>query len=740
MKTSIPGSGLVRLPLLGWFVFAATAWVLLVGALRESSRGWTWITWGGLGGLGFFSWEFRRRERERERLRSAWQHSEERHRQLFEHSLAAILVLDSERRFRDANQAGLELLGYSRTELLGRCFADVDAGPYGKAPVSPEPGAAGLPIDGEHQLRRKDGATRVVSGKSLPETAADGSLLGTTSILLDITGTRAADEARRQSERRLSLFFNQSLDGYYFSELETPQEWSQHTDKDRVLEYIRTHQRITEVNDAMLAQYGASREEFLGRPVAQFFEHDVEEGRRLHRQLCDQGRLHVETCERRDDGTTIWIEGDYVCIFDADHRITGTFGIQRDITRRKQAEEARAQLEAQLRHSQKLEAVGQLAGGVAHDFNNILAALMMNLGLMQRDAPLSPTTRAGLQEMEPLIDRASTLVRQLLLFARRGVMHFQILDLNELVLRLLKMLQRLIGAHIRLLVPEGRLALWVRADPGMLEQVVTNLVVNARDALPQGGQIEILMLALTVDATHVATHPEARPGAFICLAVRDNGTGMEETTLERLFEPFFTTKDVGRGTGLGLSTVQGIVQQHEGWIEVDSTPGRGSTFRVYLPAVAPPDSTNAPETAASPHPVTLPSGHETLLLAEDEASVREAMARTLERQGFRVLQAGDGATALRIWAVGQPRVDLLLADVVMPEGIDGFALAAKLRESRPSLPVLLLTGYSAELMKRGNQLPGETRFLQKPCSPRELLGTIRQMLDAEADAGASRVS
>lgn len=544
-------------------------------------------------------------------------------------------------------------------------------------------------------------------------------------------------EAWSQTQRRLSLFFNQSLDGYYFSELETPQPWNEQTDKDQVLEYIRTHQRITEVNDAMLAQYGASREEFLGRPVGEFFAHDRTQGQRLHRQLCDQGRLHVETCERRQDGTPIWIEGDYLCIYDAQHRITGTFGIQRDITARKRAEEARAQLEEQLRHARKLEAIGQLAGGVAHDFNNILAALMMNVGMLQRAPALPDSLRIGLEEMDPLLDRAATLVRQLLLFARRGVMNFQTLDLNDLLRQLLQMLGRLIGAHIRLRYSEPASPLWVRADPGMLEQVVTNLVVNARDALPRGGRIDLALEAVEIDATHVAHQPEARPGAFVRLTVRDDGVGMDATTQRRMFEPFFTTKEVGKGSGLGLSTVQGIVQQHQGWIEVASAPGQGSLFHIYLPAVAPPLAELVPP--APPESTALPQGSETILLTEDETPLRQSMARALERQGYRVHQAGDGLEALQRWREESPTPQLLITDMVMPEGIDGFHLAEQLRQDQPDLPILFMTGYSAELLKRAPALPPGTAVLQKPISPRDLLEAVRHALDAPATrAGNSR--
>ncbi|MBL9135071.1 MAG: PAS domain S-box protein [Verrucomicrobiales bacterium] len=711
----------------GWIVFGMVVWSLLIAAAWATPWGLVVLWPLGLTAIGAFGVLIRRRDRDLQRTRVALSASEEKYRRIFDDSLAAILLLDPQLRFIDANQAALNLFGYSREELLRRSFAEIDAGPVHSGQSTNQAPSLAQPLSGEHNLRRKDGTLIVVSGNSQTLKDSNGGVTGTLLLLVDLTETRKTEEAWQQSQRRLSLFFNQSLDGYYFSELETPQEWNENTDKDRVLDYIRSHQRITEVNDAMLAQYGASREEFLGRPVGQFFRHDMEDGRRLHRQLCDEGRLHVETCERREDGTPVWIEGDYVCIFDNQHRITGTFGVQRDITQRKQAEELRAQLESQLRHAQKLEAIGQLAGGVAHDFNNILAAMMMNFGMMRREPGLSNATRERLEEITPLMERAATLVQQLLLFARRGVMHFQVVDLRELLLHLLQMLRRLIGEHIRLQFPGYPSPVWVRADPGMIEQVVTNLVVNARDALPSGGQIDLTLDLVEVSAAHSEIHSEARPGSFVRLSVRDTGTGMDETVQRKLFEPFFTTKEIGKGTGLGLSTVRGIVQQHEGWIEVDSAPGRGSTFCILLPAAAPPQLQSAPEPTGSP--AALPRGHHRILLVEDEPTLRHAVAHVLERQGFQVLQAGEGKEALRLWDAPVSNVDLLLTDVVMPEGMDGLELARLLRRSRPDLPVILMTGYSAELLKPGFEVPPGTHFLQKPCGPHELIDTIRQALE-----------
>jgi CheY-like chemotaxis protein len=367
---------------------------------------------------------------------------------------------------------------------------------------------------------------------------------------------------------------------------------------------------------------------------------------------------------------------------------------------------------------------------VAHDFNNILAALMINLGMLRHEEDVPPAVRESLAEMSPLVQRAAGLTRQLLLFARRSVMQRRVLDLDLLIEDLLKMLVRLIGESISLRYQSSQESLWVDADPGMIEQAITNLVVNARDAMPAGGQIELSARRAAVDAAHVAAHPQARSGAFVCLTVSDTGCGMDEATLRRIFEPFFTTKAAGKGTGLGLATVQGVVEQHAGWVEVESAVGHGSTFRVYLPAAEPPPGQNAPAAVAQP----VPGGSETILLVEDEEMVRRSTTTMLQRHGYRVLEARHGEEALDLWQTHSGEVDLLLTDVVMSQGLDGFVLSEHLRRTNPRLRVVLMSGYSTEALSRDSESAPGTRFLQKPFAPLELLRTLRTLLDDRAMA------
>ncbi len=392
---------------------------------------------------------------------------------------------------------------------------------------------------------------------------------------------------------------------------------------------------------------------------------------------------------------------------------------------RHQVELDRAALQTQLIQAQKMEAVGQLAGGVAHDFNNILTAVLMNLNLLQGEPGLSPEVREGLTEIEGEAKRAANLTRQLLLFSRRHVLQTRTLDLNSLLGNLVKMLRRLIGEQIALELSGASCDVWIEADPGMIEQVVMNLVVNARDAMPKGGRITLNVQALEVDPAHCARNHEARPGSFACLVVADTGDGMDDATQQRIFEPFFTTKGAGRGTGLGLATVYGIVKQHKGWLEVQSAVGQGTTFRVYLPLcpVVPAGEPSLPKSKFSPR------GTETILLVEDADAVRRATASTLGQLGYRVVEAANSHEALALWPRERANVDLLLTDMVMPGEITGQELGQRLRRDKPSLKCLLVSGYSRDLAQAGFSPHQETAFMPKPLDPAALAEKIRDCLD-----------
>jgi PAS domain S-box-containing protein len=393
-----------------------------------------------------------------------------------------------------------------------------------------------------------------------------------------------------------------------------------------------------------------------------------------------------------------------------------------------QAEEALHSAQDQLRQSQKLEAIGQLAGGVAHDFNNLLTVIRGNVELFLFAQDRDPAVSQDfLQQILAASDRASNLTRQLLAFSRKQVMQTRLLDLNSVVGDLAKMLRRIIGEDIELQCNYATQLPLVQADPGMLEQVIMNLVVNARDAMPRGGLLSITTRRTLLDTALVAEHPEGREGEFVELLVSDTGSGISASHLPHIFEPFFTTKEVGKGTGLGLATVYGVVKQHEGWVEVSSTPGNGATFSVFLPARADTSATGRAENKPEP----MPRGTETILLVEDDRAVRLLTRRLLENHGYKIYEAASGVEALESWRLHGPEIHLLLTDVVMPEGMSGRDLCQAIRQERPGLKVIFMSGYSGDLLghdtgflRRENAV-----FIQKPCPARELLLRLRASLD-----------
>ena len=433
---------------------------------------------------------------------------------------------------------------------------------------------------------------------------------------------------------------------------------------------------------------------------------------------------HRETMKFQDAGR--WLEVTVDPIRNTAGEISGAVHIVSDITKQKLLEE-------QLRQSQKMEAIGHLAGGVAHDFNNILAALLMQNDLIGMVENLPEEVAEGLKQIRADTERAAHLVRQLLLFSRRQTMQSLQLDLNEVVTNLVKMLQRIIVEDIQLQLCFHPTPLLTQADVGMIEQVLLNLSVNARDAMPQGGVLRIETAAVTVDEKFVLTHPEAASGRYVCMSVSDTGSGILPEVLPQIFEPFFTTKEVGKGTGLGLATVFGIVKQHQGWIAVDNRPGEGVTFRIHLPASASPQ-----ETVGVPAPARPAGGTETILWVEDDAGVRAPTQKILERSGYHVLMAANGLEALQLWQQHRKTIALLLTDLKMPAGLSGPDLARQLQADEPQLKVIYTSGYSADFAGEGLSLHNNENFLQKPFTPIQLLGTIRKQLDGHRGlAGAS---
>ena len=420
----------------------------------------------------------------------------------------------------------------------------------------------------------------------------------------------------------------------------------------------------------------------------------------------------------RPDGSIRWISNRASPVRNAAGVVYRIAGVAEDITLRKELEE-------QYRQSQKMEAIGQLAAGVAHDFNNLLTVIQGNASLMLMGNAAGSSIAEQAQQIVQAAERAASLTRQLLLFSRKQVMQASSLDLNAVVGNMTRMLQRILGEDVALRADYSPGLPPIHADTGMIEQILLNLAVNSRDAMPSGGTLTISTSTEILDENQAQQHPEANPGPHVCLSMSDTGCGILPEILPRIFEPFFTTKEVGRGTGLGLATVYGIVNQHHGWTAVTSEAGKGTTFRIFFPVAATAPAGTAPARKAA----TLPAGKETILLVEDEPALRMMVGRVLEQCGHTVLSAVSGVNALEIWQEHRDDIHLVLTDMVMPGGVSGRELASRLIAEKPGLKVIYTSGFSADLAGKGMSLNDGVNFLQKPWDLQTLAGTVRACLD-----------
>ncbi len=508
---------------------------------------------------------------------------------------------------------------------------------------------------------------------------------------------KRTEEQLHESERKYRLLFETNPEPMFVYDFETL--------------------RILAVNEAAITRYGYSEAEFLALTIRDI--RPVEDQGRLEQELArrpDEGAVRTGVRHRAKDGRLFEVDLIARPLEFAGRR--ARLVLARDVT-------AQRHLENQLRQSQKMEAVGQLAGGIAHDFNNLLTAILGSTQLLLQATPPGDVRREDVEEIRNAGLRAAELTRQLLAFSRRQVLAPKVLELNAVVANMDKMLRRLIGDDVELATALHAEAGAVNADPGQLEQVLLNLVVNARDAMPGGGRVLIETTRLLLRDELVERRHRLAPGDYVCLAVTDSGLGMDEATQAHLFEPFFTTKEVGKGTGLGLATVYGIVKQSGGYIWVYSEPGRGTTVKVYLPRV--PGAAEPPLPA--PEPPALRGGHETVLLVEDAAPVRTLARRSLEACGYKVIDAADGPSALELSARHTGEIAVLVTDVVMP-GMSGRELAERLAPTRPAMKVLYTSGYTDDAMVRQGVLNAGVAFLQKPFVPDSLARKVREVLDS----------
>jgi PAS domain S-box-containing protein len=540
--------------------------------------------------------------------------------------------------------------------------------------------------DVEYRIRRPDGEVRWILGRASPVLDEDGRVYRIAGVAHDITERKRTKQALEEAAARVGALMDHANDGI------------------AVLEPDGT---VREINQRMLSIVGRRRDDAVGRPLEAFGAVTAEAGLARGQGITQD----VEVV--RPDETVAVVEVSARLVERGPDRVVLAIG--RDVT-------AQRSLEIQFRQAQKMEAVGRLAGGVAHDFNNVLSAIFGYADLVAETLPEGSAARDDVDEIRRAAQRAAGLTRQLLAFSRQQVLEPVILNVNDLIEDFMKMLGRLLGADVAvetLLAPDvGN----VRADPGQLHQVILNLAVNARDAMPSGGSLIIETANVELTEAYATAHQPVIPGAFVMLAIADNGVGMDAATRGRVFEPFFTTKPKGKGTGLGLSTAYGIVKQSGGYIWVYSEPGRGTTFKVYLPRVD--------EEVGPAQPVTdlgVLTGTETVLLVEDDEILRPLTRELLRRWGYTVLDAADAAEAETI-ARGHRGIDLLLTDVVMP-GDSGPQLAERLLGERPSLRVLFMSGYTDDTVIRHGLLPEGVAYLQKPFTPEGLAVKLRRVLD-----------
>jgi len=603
-----------------------------------------------------------------------------------------LFAMDRDGIFTLSEGRGLAALGLRPGQVVGRSVWEV----YREFPAVLGP--IRRAFTGEALTSVSEIGETVFETRLSPILDADGRVCGVTGVATDITERKQSEAALRESEELYHSTFEQAAVGMA------------HVAPNGIL--LRANQRLCEI-------LGYSSTELLARSLTDLLHPEDAADPAVRRVLA--GEAPGSACEvrhLRQDGSPVWVNLNVSLLRDGEGTARHFLHAIQDITDRRT-------LEQQFRQAQKMEAVGRLAGGIAHDFNNMLAVINGYTELLLLD-PDSPG-REDLVEIHQAGLRAAALTRQLLAFSRRQMLQMQVLDLTTVVRGVETMLRRLIGEDVELVTVSSGSHFLVKADPGQMEQVIVNLAVNARNAMPQGGKLTIETKRVRLDESYAERHSGVVPGRYVMLVVSDTGCGMDAETQARIFEPFFTTRDPGKGTGLGLATVYAIVQQSGGHIWVYSEPGHGTTFKVYLPQVEAPEE-QAMEPASSPAPA---SGSETVLVVEDEPGVRALVRRMLERSGYYVLEAEQPDEVAPLCQKHAGRIDLLLTDVVMP-GASGRELAERVSALHPEIGVLYMSGYTDDAIVRHGVLAADMPFIEKPFTADNLARKVREVLESRA--------
>ena len=640
-----------------------------------------------------------RRKQSEELLRQ----SERRFRETLERAQLIAIEIDPNGRIIFCNEFLLDLTGWKSEEVVGHDWFDLflpeDQQVDIRAVVDAILETSTAYAHYENPIKTRDGTLRHIRWNNTPVRGADGQITSIISLGEDVTERKKMEELLRVNEENLRSLFDTIHEPVFLVERDGT---------------------ILAVNESFAARFETSVADCIGKSLYSFSPPSLRDRRREYfAEVLRTGR----TVSFEDEREGHWAHHNLTPVLNSNGEIERIAGYVMDMTERRVAEAENAKLEEQLQQAQKMESVGRLAGGVAHDFNNMLGVILGHIDLAIEQVEPSSPLLADLAEVRSAAERSADLTRQLLAFARKQTVAPRVLNLNETVEGMLKMLQRLIGENITLVWEPGN-ALWpVNVDPSQIDQILANLAVNARDAIADVGRITIKTSNCVVDNAYAAEHPSMAPGDYVQVMIEDNGSGMDNDILAHIFEPFFTTKGVGEGTGLGLATVYGAVKQNNGFIDALSEPGQGTTFRIYLPRH---------DGSITQRPLEridrqLTSGHETILLVEDEPGILKLTTLLLQKDGYTVLPANTPGDAIRIAQEYDGEIHLLMTDVVMPD-MNGRDLAHNILRYHPNIQRLFMSGYTADLIAHHGVLEEGVHFIQKPFSTQNLAAKVRKAL------------